>query len=212
MVPMIKIFPSGPIATNTYLLTSPQTRKCVIIDPAEGSLASLANEIKRQKAEPVAIWLTHSHWDHIADAKKTKEHFSIPLFVHPADRKNVEEPGSDAVPSFIEVEATKVDGEFSEEKQLELDGLFFKVIHTPGHSPGSVCFYCPEHSILISGDTLFQGSIGILNIPGGDPDAMWGSLEKLSELPPETEVYPGHGPATTIGEEQWLPRAKEIFA
>lgn len=88
----------------------------------------------------------------------------------------------------------------------------FVIIHTPGHSPGSICLYDPKHQILISGDTLFKGSIGTLSLPTSQPDRMWPSLEKLGALPVETQVYPGHGEKTCIKDERWLKNAKEIFS
>jgi hydroxyacylglutathione hydrolase len=208
---MIEIFPSGPILTNSYLIICPETGDTAVVDPSSGSLSKLAEFIEANNLTPKKILLTHSHWDHIADACAVKEKWAIPLFVHPLDRKNVELPGSDGVPSFIEVKPTHVDGELKEGDSIEVGSLKFRIIHTPGHSPGSICFYSPDQSILISGDTLFQGSIGILSIPGGDPEAMWLSLDKLSILPSATKVFPGHGEPTTIGAESWLPKAKEIF-
>jgi hydroxyacylglutathione hydrolase len=89
--------------------------------------------------------------------------------------------------------------------------LTLTVIHTPGHSPGGVCFYAKEEKVLISGDTLFRGTIGKLNSPTGQAERMWPSLKKLAALPPDVRVYPGHGEGTSIGEENWLARAEEIF-
>ncbi len=86
-----------------------------------------------------------------------------------------------------------------------------KVIHTPGHSPGGVCFYLPSEKILFSGDTLFRGTIGNLSLPTARPDLMWDSLKKLAALPPETKVYPGHGGPTTISAEKWIAHAKGKF-
>jgi glyoxylase-like metal-dependent hydrolase (beta-lactamase superfamily II) len=95
--------------------------------------------------------------------------------------------------------------------QIPVGHLNFSVMHTPGHTPGGVCFYEPQQGILFSGDTLFKGTIGNLSFPTCQPDEMWPSLEKLSRLPRATQVYPGHGPATTIKQENWLGRAKDIF-
>ena len=112
---------------------------------------------------------------------------------------------------FFPIEGVKPDKFLSEGDTVDAGELHFRVIHTPGHTPGGICLHDPHASLLISGDTLFQGSIGNLSFPGADAEAMWTSLDKLAALPPETKVYPGHGEATTIGAEHWLPRAREIF-
>ncbi len=208
---MIQIFPSGPISTNAYVIACPETKQAVIIDPAPDSLSKIDELVQEQKLKVIAVWLTHSHWDHIGDAKAAKELYQVPLLCHAGDRANVEAPGSDHIPCWIQVAPTSVDRTINDGDTLSVGNLQFQVLHTPGHSPGGVCFYCKEQHLLISGDTLFQGSIGILALPGGDPTAMWSSLKQLSQLPPETRVFPGHGDPTTIGAESWLPQAQQIF-
>jgi glyoxylase-like metal-dependent hydrolase (beta-lactamase superfamily II) len=105
----------------------------------------------------------------------------------------------------------KADGFLIEGQKLTVGDLDIEVIHTPGHTPGGVCFYLPKEKVLISGDTLFRGTIGNLNFPTSRPDLMWGSLKKLAALPADTKVYPGHGGSTTIGAEKWIGHAKERF-
>lgn len=208
----IQAFPSGPFETNAYVVACPTTRHAAIIDPAPGCAQTVIQFLTNNNLSPKAIWLTHSHWDHIADAAVLKKHYSIPLLVHPLDAQNMIQPGSDKLPCWISIEGTTPDSPPLEEGvALPLGNLTFHVIHTPGHTPGGVCFYCPEKEILISGDTLFRGSIGNTSFATGQPELMWQSLNKLATLPPETRVYPGHGNSTTIGKENWLPRAKEIF-
>ncbi|MDX8431005.1 MAG: MBL fold metallo-hydrolase [Candidatus Algichlamydia australiensis] len=204
----LKCFPSGPFATNAYLVACPKTKKAFIIDPAPESSAGLLQE---EDWEVEAILLTHSHWDHTGDCKKLKEKLQIPVYVHKDDKENLEKPGSDGLPLMIPVEGVAADYALKEGDCLELGELKIEVIETPGHTPGGVSFYLPEEGVLLSGDTLFQGSIGNLSFPTANPEAMWTSLKKLEKLPRETKVYPGHGPATTIGDESWLARAKEIF-
>ncbi|NGX50657.1 MAG: putative metallo-hydrolase [Chlamydiae bacterium] len=203
-------FACGPFQTNAYLLACSDTQKGVFIDPAPESCDLLTRAATGYEME--AILLTHSHWDHIADVKKLKRSFALPLYVHPADSENVRTPGSDGLPLLIPVEGVEPDHDLVDGQILEVGELRLRVIHTPGHSPGGVCFYLEKEKILISGDTLFKGSIGNLSFPTADPSAMWKSLKKLEELPPETRVYSGHGPSTSIGVESWLPQAKELFS
>jgi len=202
-------FPCGPFATNAYLLACKETFKGVFIDPSPDSCATLTEAATGYKME--AILLTHSHWDHMADTKKLKRSFDIPVYVHPADSANVRHPGSDGIPMPIFIEGFEPDHDLTDGQVLEVGNLQIRVIHTPGHTPGGVCFYLAKQKILISGDTLFKGTIGNLSFPTANPDAMWKSLKKLEKLPSETRVYPGHGPFTTIGAESWLPQAKELF-
>ncbi|MCB1109749.1 MAG: MBL fold metallo-hydrolase [Chlamydiia bacterium] len=205
----VQCFPSGPFETNAYLLSCTETGKGVFIDPAPGSFDALTQAAGGIKIE--AILLTHSHWDHIGDLKKVKGSFGIPVYVHPKDRENVIRPGSDGVPLMTKIEGVDPEYELKEGQILKVGHLELKVIETPGHTPGGVCFYLEKEKILFSGDTLFKGAIGNLSLPTANRPDMWKSLEKLEKLPPDTVVYPGHGPSTTIGDENWLPKAREIF-
>lgn len=207
----IQAFPSGPFSTNAYLVACPITKEAVIIDPAPESTASIQNSIQQHDLTCKAILLTHSHWDHIADVHSVKELYSVPVYIHPLDAPNLEAPGSDGLPCWISIEGVKPDVLMQEGTRISVGQLTFQVIHTPGHSPGSVCFYEPNAAALIAGDTLFKGTIGNLSFPTSQPFLMWPSLNKLATLPPETKVYPGHGPSTSIGAESWLPNAKKLF-
>lgn len=208
---IIQAFPSGPFATNAYVIACPQTRQAVIIDPAPGSFSSIVNFITDHSLQPMAIWLTHSHWDHIVDTAAVKAQYSIPVAIHVLDVANLEHPGADRLPCWVTIEGVAPDRLLKEGDILTCGDLQFEVIHTPGHTPGGVCFYCLKEGVLISGDTLFKGTIGNLSFPTCQPEAMWASLDKLAKLPGHVRIFPGHGPATTIGQETWLPKAREIF-
>jgi len=208
---IIQPFPSGPFATNAYVIACPQTRQAVIIDPAPGSFSKLADFIAKNSLTPVAIWLTHSHWDHIVDTAAVKAQYSIPVAIHALDVSNLEHPGADKLPCWVSIEGVTPDWLLKENDHLACGDLDFEVIHTPGHTPGGVCFYCPKEGVLISGDTLFKGTIGNLSFPTCQPEAMWISLDKLAKLPGHVRVFPGHGSNTTIGQEVWLPKARQIF-
>jgi hydroxyacylglutathione hydrolase len=208
---IIQAFPSGPFDTNAYIAACPRTREAAIIDPAPGSANALIAFISDQELTPIAILLTHSHWDHIVDTAQLKTKYKIPVSIHQLDAGNLENPGSDGLPCWIPIEGVKPDGLLEEGSFFDVGDFHFQVIHTPGHTPGGVCFYCPNENILISGDTLFKGTIGNLSFPTARPKLMWNSLNKLAKLPPETRVFPGHGPSTTIGAEGWLARAEQIF-
>ena len=206
----VQCFPSGPFETNAYLLTCLETSKGMFIDPSPGSFEPLIKASGSVEIE--GILLTHSHWDHIGDLKRLKMMFDVPVYVHKNDRENVVHPGSDGLPLMIPVEGVEVDFTLKEGQTISVGHLELKVIETPGHTPGGVCFYLEKEKILFAGDTLFKGSIGNLSLPTADRSAMWKSLEKLEKLPFDTVVFSGHGPSTTIGDENWLPNAREIFS
>jgi hydroxyacylglutathione hydrolase len=208
---IIEIFPSGPFATNAYIAACPLTREAAVVDPAPNSFKKIFAFFSEQQIKPTHILLTHSHWDHIADVAALKKQYNIPVYIHALDALNLEKPGSDGLPCWISIEGVKPDRLIEEGDCYKIGSLNFQIIHTPGHSPGGVCFYFPEEHILFSGDTLFKGTIGNLSFPTACADSMWISLEKLSKLPAKTQVYPGHGERTTIGLEHWLSNAKKIF-
>jgi hydroxyacylglutathione hydrolase len=207
----IKIFPCGPWATNAMILACVESKRAAIIDPAPGSAELLFTSLKENGWTADKILLTHSHLDHIADLAKVKKELSLPVYVHAEDAANVKHPGSDGLPLLFPIEEVTPDEWLDEGLKISVGNLIFEVIHTPGHTPGGVCFYNRKNQVLISGDTLFKGSIGNISFPTANAAAMWRSLERLAELPADTIVYPGHGEPTTIGEEEWLSRAQEIF-
>lgn len=207
----IQAFPSGPFSTNAYVIGCPETRQAAIIDPAPKSSQVIRPYLTTHNLTPDKILLTHSHWDHIAEAGPLQSAYQIPIYIHRLDSPNLEQPGADGLPFWIPIPAVQPDFFLEEGQTIHIGNLTFQVIHTPGHSPGSICFYNADHGVLIAGDTLFKDTIGNLSFPTCQPELMWPSLDKLARLPPETKVYPGHGPTTTIGAESWLPRAKERF-
>jgi glyoxylase-like metal-dependent hydrolase (beta-lactamase superfamily II) len=205
-------FSFGPLQTNAILLACSKTKKCVAIDSSPGSSSSVLNQIAKLELSLEKILLTHSHWDHFADAHILKEKTGVPLYVHELDAPNLITPGIDRIPLFSPIQPVTPDVFLQEGDAISVGELKLVVIHTPGHSPGGVCFYLPEQNILFSGDTLFKGTMGALHLPTAQPTQMWLSLSKLAKLPSCTRVVPGHGQDTSIGEESWLSRAKEMFS
>lgn len=207
----LDVFASGPADTNTYLLSCSKTKAAAIIDTPPESSQWLLSEIQAQGLEVKMILLTHSHWDHIADSALLKEKLKVPLYVHAEDAPNVQSPGTDGLRLFFPISPCTVDGFLTDHQKISVGHLSLEVIHTPGHTPGGVCFYLEREKTLISGDTLFQGTIGRLNFPGSSPAKMWASLKRLALLPKDTKVYPGHGDPTTLAEESWIANAEKRF-
>lgn len=207
----IVAFPSGPYATNSYLAICTETSQAALIDCAPQVLKKIAPYLESHNLKLTKIVLTHSHWDHIADAAEIVKKYSIPLLVHEEDAYNILQPGSDGLPSVQQIQAVQPTQLLVDGSSFQIGNTHWKVIHTPGHSPGCICLFCEKEKVLFSGDTLFKSSIGNLSFPTSQPERMWPSLKKLSILPKETKVFPGHGPSTSIGDEKWLASAETIF-
>jgi hydroxyacylglutathione hydrolase len=208
---IIKVFTTGPAETNSILLGCSKTRQAAIVDAPLGCTELIVQALKKDSLIPQMILLTHSHWDHLADAAKLKKLLNVPIYVHAEDAGNLENPGSDQLPLFFPIEGVKTEKFLTDGQIIPLGNLKIEVICTPGHTPGGVCFWLREQKLLISGDTLFQGTIGNLSFPTARPALMWESLKRLAELPPETRVIPGHGPETTIKAERWIKDAKKYL-
>lgn len=204
---VVTVFSTGPLGTNAYLYHYKEGQGILIDAPPE-SYPPVAQFLNKNNLSLSHLLLTHSHWDHIADAALFKKAFpELIVAVHPADRANLENPGSDGLPCRLSIQGLHADHALSEGEHLGP----FEVLETPGHTPGGVCFYDRAHHLLFSGDTVFKGSIGNLSLATARPELMWQSLEKLAKLPDEVVIYPGHGEKTTRGQERWLSRAREIF-
>ncbi len=201
---ILKIFICSPIQNNTIVIGSRKTKKAAVIDPSFDSADKVLNFLKKENIKLEKILLTHSHWDHIADVKKLKEKTSAKIYVHKLDAKNLQHPGIDNVPSLLEIEGVKPDILIKDQDLIEIGDLSLEVIHTPGHTPGGVCYYLEKEDILFSGDTLFKGSFGRVDLATANADEMVKTLKKLSKLPAATKVIPGHGNNTTIGQESWM--------
>lgn len=208
---IIAMFPCEPFVTNAYLIGCEKTHKGIIVDPAPNSMQKLLIAAQKHGIIIEAIFLTHSHGDHIHDVADLVQKLDVPVYVHPLDAENMLNPGSDGIPMPFDIKGIDEVEYLEENKFYKIGDVEFTVIHTPGHSPGGVCFYFPLKKVLISGDTLFKGTIGRLDLPGADSEKMWESLAKLNALDKETKVYPGHGETTFLKDEKWLVNPKETF-
>lgn len=209
---IIHTFVCGPLATNSYLVVCETTGKAAVIDPGMGAKDFFIKSAKKSKLKIVHIYLTHSHYDHIADAAGLKRETDATLYIHPLDAENLRNPGSDLIPFSITVPPVSPDCFFQDNMDIMLGEIALQVIHTPGHSPGGVVLFFPKEKTLFSGDTLFKGNIGTLSLPSANAEAMWKSLKKIASLPHDTLVYPGHGGTTTVAKEQWIAKASEIYS
>ena len=192
-------FELGPIGTNCYVVRASRAAvEAVVIDPG-GDAPQLQLELDRLGAGCAAILITHGHWDHLGGVAELAERTGAPVFMAEDERALLENL-PDLVPPGVPARAYTADTLLKGDETLELAGITFETLRVPGHSPGHLAFYAD--GCLFSGDVLFAGSVGRTDIPGADPDALVESLRMLTErFPPETVIYSGHGPPTTLGAE-----------
>jgi glyoxylase-like metal-dependent hydrolase (beta-lactamase superfamily II) len=196
--------PVGALQSNCYLVADSETREAVVIDPGDESTIIL-EQIDQNNLIIQAILLTHAHFDHIMAVRPVRDALNIPIYMHQDDAYIYDHVETLAAHFGIMAEPpVPVDRYFEENDTIDFGSISISVISTPGHSPGGVSFLitgAPSH--VFSGDTLFSGSIGRTDLPGGDSNLLLQSIhEKLIVLDDTTIVYPGHGPASTIGTEK----------
>lgn len=189
----------GAYAVNCTILSV--DGKAWIVDPGSEGLL-IAAQLKKLALEPDGILLTHGHFDHIGAVNDLQRRFpGLPVYVGEKDIPVLTHPFNQMPPDYPAI--TKPTNLVSLKEDDAIDGLpGVQVIATPGHTPGGVCYHFPERKLLLSGDTLFAGSVGRTDFPGGDMATLMASLAKLVKLPNDTVVIPGHGPQTTIGDEK----------
>ena len=190
----------GAFQENCYLVADPDSDALAIIDPGSEPDVIIA-EIEKTGRTPSAIWITHAHVDHIGAIAPVKRKYDVPVWLHPLDTALYRVGGRQAQLYGIPYEEPPApDAEFAEGATVSLGSLTLTVMHAPGHAPGHVVLHGHGHAIV--GDCLFAGSIGRTDLPFSNPAHLEQSLARIAALPPETMVYPGHGPTTTIGEER----------
>ncbi|MEU4742834.1 MBL fold metallo-hydrolase [Actinosynnema sp. NPDC023658] len=206
-------FPTGALQANCFLLATGAGGPCVVVDPGQDAAEPIAEALREHRLSPVAVLLTHGHFDHTFSVAPVCDGNDIPAWIHPDDREMLADPlkgisaqsraffGGD-----LEMREPREVRELIDGAELDLAGLRLTVDHTPGHTGGSVMFRAGTEEggrLVLSGDTLFAGSIGRTDLPGGDHREMLTSLRtKVLTLADDTVVLPGHGPTTTIGRER----------
>ncbi len=197
-----KQLPLGPLQTNCYIVWNDQ-KECLIFDPGhEGN--KIQSFLKNEGLKPLAILLTHAHFDHIGAVDNVRELYSIPVYVHEKEAEWLLDPALNGSGRFMgeTIRLKQADKMINSENPIHFSSFTLEVFETPGHSPGSVSYYLKERNIVISGDTLFMGSIGRTDLPGGNQTVLMESIHrKLLSLDEETIVLPGHGPETIISQE-----------
>ena len=192
----VKCVQVGMLGTNCYIVSRPERSDCIVIDPGADAECIRTALNGRSIA---AILLTHGHFDHIGAIPGLLEKFpDLPVYVHEKDLQMFGHPLNQLPPEYASFEKPR-----NLETLEKIEGLVgVEIIETPGHTPGGVCYYFPKDKLLLSGDTLFAGSVGRTDLPGGDMATLMDSLKKLTALPDDTLVIPGHGMHTRIALEK----------
>ena len=190
---IIKHLELPPIGTNCYILGNETTKECIVVDPGGGA-STVIRTMAKEGLTMKAILLTHGHYDHtgaVLDLRHTVE--GLPVYLHPAD---IAQLGDQLMPDIGETIP------YGEGDSLDVGGMHFDVIHTPGHTSGCICLIMEKERVLVAGDTLFQGSMGRTDLPSGDYGEMMASLKRLYELEGDYHVLPGHMGQTTLQRER----------
>ena len=200
---IIRSMPLGPLQANCFVVGCQATRQAAVIDPG-GNAERILSVLKKDNLSLSAIINTHGHFDHVGANKALKEATGAKLMIHSLDAPMLDHAVQSAAAWGLRTDASPAPDRLLEDGDtIELGELRIKVIHTPGHSPGGSCFHIAEEKALFVGDTLFAGSIGRTDLPGGDYNTLISSIQtKLFVLPDDTVVYNGHMERTTIGEEK----------
>jgi glyoxylase-like metal-dependent hydrolase (beta-lactamase superfamily II) len=198
----------GPLATNCHILADPRWREAIAIDTAIPSLAWIRDELEARGWTLKLIVNTHGHWDHMGDNAAVAQHTGADIAIHPLDRYRLERPSAKFAPFPIPPSVAAVD--LAEGGEIRFGEIRLRTLHTPGHTEGSVCLWSADDGLLFSGDTLFAGGWGRVDLPGGDAEQMVDSIGRLAGFDDPLRVLPGHGPATSIGRERaWMELVRD---
>lgn len=200
---MLKTLIVGPFQTNCYICWDEASREGVIIDPG-GDESTIVDTIRGMSLQPGAILLTHGHGDHIAAVSPLIEEFGLPLYAGKGEEPLLANPSANVSALYGKpVVAPPPDYLVTDEQLISVGPISLRILATPGHSPGGVCYLDESAGILFCGDTLFYGSVGRTDFPGCSHERLIKSIEeKILKLPDDVICYPGHGPETTVGAER----------
>ena len=202
----------GIAATNSFLVADEVEKKAVIFDAPDHTTAPLLDAAQKEGWEIIGLWLTHGHFDHVADHQVVTSRFpSAKVLIHKLDEPKLLKPGATfALP--IRIPPAKADAYVEDGQKLKIGRYEFEAIHTPGHAPGHVMYYCAAEKVLIGGDLIIGGAVGRTDLPDSSYDDLVKSIRRVMQLPGATKLMPGHGDISTLDdEEQNNPYVREAM-
>lgn len=207
---IIESIVTGSFMENAWILGDEESKHAIIFDPGD-NVSNIIGKLDELGLTPVFILNTHAHPDHLGAAAELQKRFDLPFAIHEDELPTFNSAKDTAqFLGLLNFQLPELTTFLSDGQVLEINNLHLQVLHTPGHTPGSICFLTGKH--LFSGDTLFQGSVGRTDLPGGSMKQLGNSLKRLSRLPEDTRVYPGHGEITSIKKElETNPYVKEVL-
>jgi len=195
----------GVAMTNCFLVGDETTKKAVVFDAPDHTVGPLLEQAVKHGWEVIGLWLTHGHFDHFADHAEVKNRFPrAQILIHELDAAKVKNP-TPQIRMFglpFVIPPVHVDAYVTDNQLLQLGSLEVRVIHTPGHAPGHVCYHLPAVKLLIGGDLIIGGSVGRTDLPESDPAALEDSIRRIMQLPGDTRLLGGHGEVSTLDEER----------
>ncbi|MBA3610513.1 MAG: MBL fold metallo-hydrolase [Rubrobacter sp.] len=200
---ILEMLTVGPFQENCYIIGDENTGEGALIDPGDEA-TRIALAIGQTRLDIGRIIITHAHIDHVGAVATLGDEYACPVLLHPEAEPMLQQMSTQAMMMGVRFgKVPKVDGYIQDEELLEIGSLRLRAMYTPGHAPGHLSFYEANEGLVLSGDALFAGSVGRVDLPGGSMEVLLRSIEeRLLPLPDETRVYSGHGPATTIGDER----------
>ena len=192
----------GIAATNSFLVADEVEKKAVIFDAPDHTTGPLLDAAAKEGWDVIGLWLTHGHFDHVADHEVVRARFpGAKILIHKLDEPKLQKPGASfALP--IRIPPAKANGYVEDGQKLRLGRYEFEVIHTPGHAPGHVMYYCASEKVLIGGDLIIGGSVGRTDLPDSSYDDLVKSIQRVMKLPGATKLMGGHGEISTLDEER----------
>ena len=192
----------GIAATNSFLVADEVEKKAVIFDAPDHTTSELLDVAQKEGWDIIGLWLTHGHFDHVADHEVIRSRYpAAKVLIHKLDEPKLHKPGA-SFPLPIRIPPGKADAYVEDGQKLKLGRYEFEVIHTPGHAPGHVMYYCAAEKVLIGGDLIIGGAVGRTDLPDSSYDDLVKSIQRVMKLPGDTKLLPGHGQISTLDDER----------
>ena len=203
----------GVAMTNAFVVADELAKEAVLFDAPDHTVAPLLDEVERRGWRLVGLWLTHGHFDHLADHAVVKQRFpEVKVLIHRLEEPRLRDPRNTVWKLPFVIPPGAADQLVEDGQLLRLGAIEFEVLHTPGHAPGHVMYHAPRERLLVGGDLIIGGSVGRTDLPGADSAAMEASVRRVMQLPDETRLLPGHGAPDTLGDErQSNPYVRQIL-